>query len=79
MWGEFPDFPQLGKMTSFKAIERHIASQNKQITGEPLRLEIYSPNVVDLRLVDLPGLIHVRFLPNYIVHTPFVLWVFYIL
>ena len=58
-WGEFPEFPHLGKL-SFKAVENFIKEQNKQLSPVPLRLEIYSPDVVDLRLVDLPGLIHVR-------------------
>jgi len=57
-WGEFPEFPHLGKL-SFKAVENFIKEQNKQLSPVPLRLEIYSPDVVDLRLVDLPGLIHV--------------------
>jgi dynamin 1-like protein len=33
-----------------------IAGRNKAITSEPISLTIYSPRVVDLTLVDLPGI-----------------------
>lgn len=45
----------------WKIVEKIIADNNKRFTDQPLRLEIYSPDVVDLRLVDLPGLIHVSY------------------
>lgn len=49
-----------GKITDFAVLEKKIAEQNRSFTDAPLQVDIYSPNVVDLRLVDLPGLIHVR-------------------
>ena len=36
-----------------------VAGNNKGISREPILLRIYSPNVVDLTLVDLPGLVKV--------------------
>ena len=33
-----------------------MAGQNKGISKLPIHLRIYSPNVLDLTLVDLPGL-----------------------
>eukprot|EP01080_Neovahlkampfia_damariscottae_P012129 gene12129-5620_t len=52
-------FPKLGiKTDDFKRVEEIIRSNNEKFTSEPLNIDIYSPNVVDLRLIDLPGLIH---------------------
>jgi dynamin 1-like protein len=36
-----------------------VAGNNKGISREPILLKIFSPNVVDLTLVDLPGLVKV--------------------
>jgi GTP-binding protein EngB required for normal cell division len=33
--------------------------ENEQVSGEPIQLRIYSPNVPNLSLVDLPGYIRV--------------------
>jgi dynamin 1-like protein len=33
-----------------------IAGTDKNISNEPICLTIYSPNLVDLTLVDLPGI-----------------------
>lgn len=33
-----------------------VAGKNKGITNVPLRIKCYSKNVVDLMLVDLPGM-----------------------
>jgi len=33
-----------------------VAGQNKGVSKLPISLRIYSPNVLDLTLVDLPGL-----------------------
>ena len=33
-----------------------ICGRNKDISSEPILLKIYSDNVVDLTLVDLPGI-----------------------
>lgn len=38
-----------------------MAGQNKGISKLPISLRIYSPNVLDLTLVDLPGLTKVCF------------------
>ncbi|KAL7048144.1 hypothetical protein ACKWTF_003237 [Chironomus riparius] len=61
-WGEFLHLPKR-KFTDFddirKEIERRtdeLAGRNKGICHEPINLKIYSPNVVDLTLVDLPGI-----------------------
>lgn len=37
-----------------------MAGQNKGISKLPIHLRIYSPDVLDLTLVDLPGLTKVR-------------------
>lgn len=37
-----------------------VAGQNKGISKLPISLKIFSPNVLDLTLVDLPGLTKVR-------------------
>ena len=39
-----------------------VAGQNKGISKLPIHLRIYSPDVLDLTLVDLPGLTKVRYL-----------------
>ncbi|GBC05540.1 hypothetical protein RclHR1_06280013 [Rhizophagus clarus] len=51
------------KFTDFNEIRREIeaetarvAGQNKGISRSPINLKIYSPNVLNLTLVDLPGL-----------------------
>ena len=41
-----------------------VAGQNKGISKLPIHLRIYSPNVLDLTLVDLPGLTKVRILQH---------------
>ena len=37
-----------------------VAGKNKSISNVPLRLKFYSKNVVDLLLVDLPGMTKVK-------------------
>ncbi|CAL5395107.1 unnamed protein product [Camellia sinensis] len=51
------------KFTDFVAIRKEIADEtnretgrSKQISAVPIYLSIYSPNVVNLTLIDLPGL-----------------------
>lgn len=51
------------KFTDFNQVRREIeletertAGKDKGITDKPITLTIYSPNVVDLTLVDLPGI-----------------------
>lgn len=64
-WGEFNhlDKQQFNDFNEIKKeIEKdtaRIAGKNKGISNTPILLKIYSPNVVDLTLVDLPGLVNV--------------------
>ncbi|KAF8825567.1 hypothetical protein HHX47_DHR6000235 [Lentinula edodes] len=60
-WGQFLHLDK--KFTDFEEIRKEIeqetfrvAGQNKGISKLPISLRIYSPNVLDLTLVDLPGL-----------------------
>lgn len=65
-WGEFLHLPE-NKFTDFEEIRIEIerrtdelAGNNKGICDEPINLKIYSPHVVTLTLVDLPGITKVR-------------------
>ncbi len=66
--GEYGEFLHLDKrFTDFNEIRREIenetfrvAGQNKGVSKLPIHLKIYSPNVLNLTLVDLPGLTKVR-------------------
>ncbi|KAF8515920.1 Dynamin central region-domain-containing protein [Gautieria morchelliformis] len=60
-WGQFLHVDR--RFTEFNEIRKEIetetfrvAGQNKGISKLPIHLRIYSPNVLDLTLVDLPGL-----------------------
>lgn len=60
-WGQFLHIDK--RFTDFEEIRKEIeqetyrvAGQNKGISKLPIHLRIYSPNVLDLTLVDLPGL-----------------------
>jgi dynamin 1-like protein len=60
-WGQFLHVDK--RFTDFNDIRKEIeqetfrvAGQNKGISKLPIHLRIYSSNVVDLTLVDLPGL-----------------------
>ncbi|XP_047330516.1 phragmoplastin DRP1C-like [Impatiens glandulifera] len=51
------------KFTDFASVRKEIADETDRITGKskqisniPIQLSIYSPNVVNLTLIDLPGL-----------------------
>ncbi|KAF8206534.1 P-loop containing nucleoside triphosphate hydrolase protein [Mycena galopus ATCC 62051] len=61
-YGEFPALG-LGKITDFAAIQRTLTDLNlavpatDAVSPEPIDLRIYSPNVPDLTLIDLPGYI----------------------
>ena len=63
-YGEFPGLG-LGKITDFSQIQRTLTDLNlavpaeQCITDDPIQLSIYSPNVPDLSLIDLPGYIQV--------------------
>eukprot|EP00927_Polykrikos_kofoidii_P070836 TRINITY_DN67214_c0_g1_i1.p1 TRINITY_DN67214_c0_g1~~TRINITY_DN67214_c0_g1_i1.p1 ORF type:complete len:744 (-),score=121.29 TRINITY_DN67214_c0_g1_i1:123-2354(-) len=61
-WAEFAH--KLGeRYTDFEQVSREIVAETNRLCGErqgvsdePILLRIYSPNVMDLTLVDLPGL-----------------------
>lgn len=63
-YGEFPALG-LGKITDFSQIQRTLTDLNlavpteQCVTDEPIQLSIYSPNVPDLSMIDLPGYIQV--------------------
>jgi hypothetical protein len=67
-WGEF--LHQSGKkFFDFEAIKKEIemetervAGKNKGISPEPILLKIFSPNVINLTLVDTPGITRVHFI-----------------
>ena len=61
-WAEFHHLPSQ-KFRDFEAVKREIehetariAGNNKGINRQPINLKIYSPHVLSLTLVDLPGL-----------------------
>ncbi|KAI9261408.1 P-loop containing nucleoside triphosphate hydrolase protein, partial [Phascolomyces articulosus] len=64
---EYGEFPQLGlgKMHEFKKIQKTLVDMNMAVSDEecvseqPIELRIYSPNVPDLTLIDLPGYIQI--------------------
>lgn len=63
-YAEYGEFLHLDRrFTDFNEIRREIenetlrvAGQNKGVSKLPIHLKIYSPNVLNLTLVDLPGL-----------------------
>ncbi|OJJ49821.1 hypothetical protein ASPZODRAFT_128352 [Penicilliopsis zonata CBS 506.65] len=63
-YGEFPALG-LGKITDFSQIQRTLTDLNLAVpekdcvSDDPIQLTIYSPNVPDLSLIDLPGYIQV--------------------
>lgn len=63
-YGEFPSLG-LGKITDFSHIQRTLTDLNLAVpdhdcvTDDPIQLNIYSPSVPDLSLIDLPGYIQV--------------------
>lgn len=61
-YAEFLHAPRK-RFTDFAAVRKEIADETDRITGKskqisniPIHLSIYSPNVVNLTLIDLPGL-----------------------
>ncbi|KAL6495577.1 hypothetical protein OROGR_030140 [Orobanche gracilis] len=61
-YAEFEHLPRK-KFTDFAAVRKEISDETdretgrtKQISNVPIYLSIYSPNVVNLTLIDLPGL-----------------------
>ncbi|KAK0495286.1 P-loop containing nucleoside triphosphate hydrolase protein [Armillaria luteobubalina] len=63
-YGEFPGMG-LGKIKDFNVIQRTLTELNLAIptsdavSNEPIDLRIYSPNVPDLTLIDLPGYVQI--------------------
>ncbi|KAI4135357.1 MAG: hypothetical protein LQ341_005889, partial [Variospora aurantia] len=63
-YGEFPALG-LGKITDFSHIQKTLTDLNlavpaaECVSDDPIQLSIYSPNVPDLSLIDLPGYIQV--------------------
>ncbi|KAF2808952.1 uncharacterized protein BDZ99DRAFT_521422 [Mytilinidion resinicola] len=63
-YGEFPALG-LGRITDFSQIQRTLTDLNLAVpveacvSDDPIQLRIYSPNVPDLSLIDLPGYIQV--------------------
>jgi GTP-binding protein EngB required for normal cell division len=63
-YGEFPALG-LGKITDFTQIQKTLTDLNlavpaqQCVSDDPIQLRIYSPNVPDLSLIDLPGYIQV--------------------
>lgn len=65
-WAEFHHIPGR-RFYDFQEVKREIESEtariagnNKGINRQPINLKIYSPHVLSLTLVDLPGLTKVR-------------------
>ncbi|KAJ1973749.1 mitochondrial dynamin GTPase Msp1 [Dimargaris xerosporica] len=64
-YGEFPDLG-LGKIHDFTQIQKTLTDLNlavpesECVSDQPIDLRIYSPNIPDLKLVDLPGYIQVH-------------------
>ena len=64
---EYGEFPALGltRITDFSLIQRTLTDLNLAVpakdcvSDDPIQLSIYSPNVPDLSLIDLPGYIQV--------------------
>jgi dynamin-like GTPase MGM1, mitochondrial len=63
-YGEFPALG-LGKVTDFAHIQKTLTDLNLAVpardcvSDDPIQLRIYSPNVPDLSLIDLPGYVQV--------------------
>lgn len=63
-YGEFPDLG-LRRLSDFSSIQRTLTELNMAVSDadcvsdDPIHLTIYSPNVPDLSLIDLPGYIQV--------------------
>ncbi|KAH7912348.1 P-loop containing nucleoside triphosphate hydrolase protein [Hygrophoropsis aurantiaca] len=63
-YGEFPSLG-LGKITNFSNIQKTLTDLNlavpatEAVSNDPIDLRIYSPNVPDLTLIDLPGYVQI--------------------
>lgn len=64
-YGEFPGMPHLGKVTNFSTIQKTLTDLNLAVPAEecvsdtPIHLNIHSPHVPDLTLIDLPGYVQI--------------------
>ena len=64
---EFGEFPSLGlgKISDYSQIQKILTDLNlavpssEAVSDEPIDLRIYSPNVPDLTLIDLPGYVQI--------------------
>jgi len=56
----FSDFDQIRKEIENETAR--VAGTNKGVSRAPIRLRIYSPKVLNLTLVDLPGITKVLFI-----------------
>lgn len=63
-YGEFPALG-LGRITDFSQVQRTLTDLNlavpasDAVSNDPIDLRIYSPNVPDLTLIDLPGYVQI--------------------
>jgi dynamin-like GTPase MGM1, mitochondrial len=63
-YGEFPSLG-LGKISDYSQIQKILTDLNlavpssEAVSDEPIDLRIYSPNVPDLTLIDLPGYVQI--------------------
>ncbi|KAI8818975.1 P-loop containing nucleoside triphosphate hydrolase protein [Fimicolochytrium jonesii] len=65
---EYAEFPQLGlgKVPDFKDVQKTLTDLNlavsdaECVSDNPIELKVFSPNVPDLTLVDLPGYIQIH-------------------
>ncbi|WWD18037.1 hypothetical protein CI109_102484 [Kwoniella shandongensis] len=64
-YGVFPNMPGMGKITNFATIQKTLTDLNLSVPPElavsddPIHLQIHSPHVPDLTLIDLPGYIQI--------------------
>ena len=42
--------------SEIESITRKVCGQDKNIKNKPIRLKVFSPNVLDLTIIDLPGM-----------------------
>ncbi|KAH6913316.1 dynamin GTPase [Coprinopsis sp. MPI-PUGE-AT-0042] len=63
-YGEFPGLG-MGRITDFSNIQKTLTDLNlsvptdQAVSNDPIELRIYSPNVPDLTLIDLPGYVQI--------------------
>ena len=65
---EYADFPalKLGKITDFSIVQKTLTDLNlavpasECVSDDPIQLNIYSPTIPNLTLIDLPGYIQIH-------------------